>query len=185
MFLEDSEIIGNTGNVLSTTTGSGLYVNALWKGTISKNQITSNVNQNGHKTMYLNYIYYSNVEGNHIWANDDSVLSVEILNLYESTFSGNFIRGKYSIISVTNSEMNNNNFRSLGAWVNGWTLSSQWSFKNGNITFYSNAFPPALDWNKGDKCINNDPNTGEYEGWVCVQSGVASDQTWKGYGLIA
>jgi hypothetical protein len=182
VWLMDSEISGNTGTVVSTTTGSGLWIGALQRGIVSNNEIYSTANANGHQSFHLDYIYFCTVSHNHIWPNDDTQTGTVITNMWETSFINNYVRGVYSFVSLTNCIIKNNNFRSNGT-NEGRTFGNGWEQFNANVTILANAFPTAGAWNTGDKVINNAPTAGGFEGWVCTTGGTSG--TWKGFGAIA
>jgi hypothetical protein len=182
IWLEDSEILGNTGTVTATTTGFGMYIEYIRRSVVNSNKIYSTANQVGHKSLYINNLYYSVFEDNHVWVNDATQTIMTVTNMLESSFIGNYIRGVYSFATLTNCTIKANNFRNNGT-NEGRTFSNGWEQLNSNVTIYSNAAPTALTWNKGDKVINNSPTPGSYEGWICTSTGTPG--TWNGYGLIA
>lgn len=51
-----------------------------------------------------------------------------------------------------------------------------------NLRTVRQAAPTANTWAVGDRCINEAPVAGGYEGWVCTAAGTPG--TWKGFGLI-
>ena len=53
---------------------------------------------------------------------------------------------------------------------------------NGGYIGYAKSYPTEGEWFLGDRIINNNPTTGSYEGWICVESG--NPGTWKGFGVI-
>lgn len=51
------------------------------------------------------------------------------------------------------------------------------------LTYGTGAAPASGTWAKGDRCINNDADSGEFMGHICTVAGTPG--TWKGYGAIA
>lgn len=57
-------------------------------------------------------------------------------------------------------------------------LSDARQAANARSVVFADAIPTSGIWIKGDLCINNAPDPGEYEHWICTTSGAAVASAW-------
>lgn len=181
VFLEDSTISNNEGQVTGTTSGEGIIITALRRSTVTNNRVISPNNAAGHTSIKLKDVYYTNFCNNSSWCNDPAQTTVTITTFVDGNIESNDFRGAWSITGMTNTLGSDNHFRNNGTH-NGRSISRDWRQFGNKIAIEASAAPVAGTWVVGDTVKNTTPVAGGFIGWVCVTAGTPG--TWKGFGTI-
>lgn len=109
---------------------------------------------------------------------DTCSTSIRLTNC-TNTMLADFVRGGTTAIA---SVSGNSGVNGRGVVYSGVITNIKTGF-NVSVIIYGSAAPTSGNWDKGDVCINNSPDAGEYGQWRCVTSGTPG--VWNGESAIA
>lgn len=176
VMLKESIICGN--NISGET--RGINLEAIRECSITGNKVRV-ANSDNSKTLLIEYIYYSDFNGNYIWCDNYQDYVMRVSNCNTFNISGNFIRAKIEFRNNQNTVISNNNLLLLCNNNDRSFTANDVEF-NGRITRETSGAPSSGTWRKGDRFFNNFATTTTCLGWVCVESGTPG--TWKEFGAI-